>query len=175
MPTVIDGRASAQRYRLGIVVSRFNGEVTARLLQGALDCLRQHGASDKKIDVFYCTGSFEIPQVARKAAGTKRYEALICLGCVIRGETPHFEYVAGEAARGISNAALVTGVPMSFGVLTTDTVEQAMERSGGSLGNKGWDAALSAIEMAALWSKMKASRPSMLKDSKEHTNLAGEA
>ncbi|MFQ5798888.1 MAG: 6,7-dimethyl-8-ribityllumazine synthase [Bacteroidota bacterium] len=154
MPTVIEGNLSAQRYRLGIVVSRFNGEVTARLLQGALDCLREHGASDKKIDVFYCAGSYEIPQVARRVAGTKHYQALICLGCVIRGETPHFEYVAGEAARGISNAALATGIPMSFGVLTTDTVDQAMERSGGSLGNKGWNAALSAIEMATLWSRI---------------------
>jgi len=158
MHAVIEGNLSAQRYRLGIVVSRFNGEVTARLLQGALDCLRQHGASDKKIDVFYCAGSYEIPQVARKVAGTKRYQALICLGCVIRGKTPHFEYVAGEAARGISNAALATGIPMSFGVLTTDTVEQAMERSGGSLGNKGWHAALSAIEMAGLWGRIKRMR-----------------
>ena len=156
MPKVIEGSFSAQRFRLGIVVSRFNGEITARLLQGALDCLREQGANDKKIDVFYCAGSYEIPQVARKVAGTKRYQALICLGCVIRGETPHFEYVASEAARGISNAALATDIPMSFGVLTTGTVEQAMERSGGSLGNKGRDAALSAIEMATLWRGIKA-------------------
>lgn len=156
MPTVIEGNLSAQPFRFGIVVSRFNGEVTSRLLRGALDCLREHGASEKKLDVFYCAGAYEIPQVARRVAGTKRYQALICLGCVIRGETPHFEYVAGEAARGISNAALTTGIPISFGVLTTDTLEQAMERSGGTRGNKGWNAALSAIEMAALWDRIKA-------------------
>ncbi len=155
MPRVIEGSLSAERYKLGIVVSRFNGEITARLLQAALECLRTHGAKEKNIDVYYCAGSYEIPQVACQVARTKRYQALICLGCVIRGETPHFEYVAGEAARGISNAALATGTPMSFGVLTTDTVEQAMERSGGSHGNKGWDAALSAIEMASLWRKAK--------------------
>lgn len=155
MPTVIEGNLSAERYRLGIIVSRYNAEVTRRLLQGALDCLKQHGAVDRKIDVIYCAGSYEIPQIARRAASTKKYQALICLGCVIRGETSHFEYIAGEAARGITDAALSTGVPMTFGVLTTDTVEQAMERSGGSQGNKGWDAALSAVEMAALWSRVK--------------------
>lgn len=155
MPKVIEGNLSAEQFKFGIVVSRFNGEVTARLLQGTLDCLRQHGAKEKNIHVFYCAGSYEIPQVARRVAGTKRYQALICLGCVIRGETPHFEYVAREAARGISNAALATGIPLSFGVLTTDTLEQAMERSGGTRGNKGWDAALSAIEMAALWDRIK--------------------
>lgn len=134
--------------RYGIVVGRFNGFIGESLLKGALDGLRRHGVDDDRIDVAWVPGAFEIPLAARKMAGSGSYDAVICLGCVIRGATPHFDYVAGEAARGIASAARDTGVPVIFGVLTTENLEQAIERAGTKAGNKGWDAALAALEMA---------------------------
>jgi 6,7-dimethyl-8-ribityllumazine synthase len=142
---------STKGLRFGIIVSQFNDFVTHKLHDGALKCLEAHGITGSQVESFSCPGSFELPQVANRLAATGRYDALICLGCVIRGETPHFEYVAREAAHGIEQVALKTGVPITFGVLTTDTPKQALERAGGKVGNKGWDAALSAIEIAALF------------------------
>lgn len=154
MATMIEGNLLAGEQSFAIVVSRFNEFVTRRLLDGALDCFRRHGAADNQIDVVHCPGSFEIPQVAHHLALTKKYDAIICLGCVIRGETPHFEYVANAAANGIERAALLTGVPIVFGILTTDSLEQAIGRAGAKEGNKGWDAALSAIEMVNLFKSL---------------------
>lgn len=151
MPNVYQGRLTgAPGRRFGIVVSRFNGFISEPLLNGALDCLHRHGVADSDIDVAWVPGSFEIPLVARRLADSGRYAALICLGAVIRGATPHFEYVAGEASKGIAQVGLQTGVPVLFGVLTTDTIEQAIERAGTKAGNKGWEAALGALEMADL-------------------------
>ncbi|MBI3085106.1 MAG: 6,7-dimethyl-8-ribityllumazine synthase, partial [candidate division NC10 bacterium] len=139
----------------GIVVSRTNEFITARLLEGALDALRRHGAEEDQIDVVKVPGSFEIPLAAKRLATSGRYEAIICLGTVIRGATPHFEYIAGEVSKGVAAAAMETGVPVSFGVLTTDSIEQAVERAGSKGGNKGFDAACSAIEMANLFRERK--------------------
>ena len=134
--------------RIGIVAGRFNGFITESLLKGALDGLHRHGVEEDRIDVVWVPGAFEIPLVARKMAASGNYDAVICLGCVIRGATPHFDYVAGEAAGGIAAAARDTGVPVIFGVLTTENLEQAIERAGTKSGNRGWDAALAALEMA---------------------------
>lgn len=150
MATIREGSLSASPYRFAIAVSRFNEFITSRLLDSAVDCLKRHGAREDSIEVAYCPGAFEIPQLARQLAATGRYSAVICLGCVIRGETPHFEYVAQAAATGIEHAALDTRVPIVFGVLTTDSLQQAIDRAGGKSGNKGWDAAMAAIEMADL-------------------------
>jgi len=136
--------------RFAIVAARFNDFVVEALIRGALDALRRHGVVDKQIDIVRVPGAFDIPIVARKLALAHRYEALIALGCVIRGQTPHFDYVAGECAGGIARIALESGVPIAFGVLTTDTAEQAVDRAGGKAGNKGADAALVALEMANL-------------------------
>ncbi|MGB9774279.1 MAG: 6,7-dimethyl-8-ribityllumazine synthase [Bacteroidota bacterium] len=155
MPTIVEGKLSAEGCRFGIVVSRFHSIITNRLLEGALDCLRRHGASDSDIVVYYCPGAFEIPQVASSLATSKQYDALICLGAVIRGETPHYNYIATEVTKGIAQVALQTGIPVGLGVLTTDTIEQAIERAGSKQGNKGWDAALTAIEMVNLLRTMK--------------------
>jgi 6,7-dimethyl-8-ribityllumazine synthase len=144
----IEGNLDASKLSFGIVVSRFNEMVSKGLLEGALDCLKRHGAKEAKIDVVRVPGAFEIPMVAKKIA--KDYDAVICLGAVIRGGTPHFEYVASEAAKGIAKASMDTGVPVIFGVLTTDNLEQALERAGAKPGNKGFAAALSAIELANL-------------------------
>jgi 6,7-dimethyl-8-ribityllumazine synthase len=146
---------SAKGLMFGIIVSQFNDFVTHKLHDGALKCLKAHGITASHVESFSCPGSFELPQVANHLAATGRYNALICLGCVIRGETPHFKYVAKEAAHGIEQVALETGVPITFGVLTTDTPKQALERAGGKVGNKGWDAALSAIEMANLFGSIR--------------------
>ena len=146
----IEGQLSAKDLRCAIVVSRFNSLVTGQLLAGATDCLTRHGADPKNLTVIYCPGAYEIPQVAAQLAKRGSFDAVICLGCVIRGETPHFDYVAAEAAKGIAQVALQTGVPMTFGVLTTDNLEQALERAGAKGGNKGWDAALSALELVSL-------------------------
>lgn len=155
MPTVYEGRhITVQGRRFGIVVSRFNGFISEHLLNGALDGLRRHGVIDDDIDVVWVPGSFEIPLVAKRLAASGRYAALICLGAVIRGATPHFEYVAAEASKGIAQAALQSGVPVLFGVLTTETIEQAIERAGTKAGNKGWEAALGAIEMADLFAQL---------------------
>ncbi|ABK17072.1 6,7-dimethyl-8-ribityllumazine synthase [Syntrophobacter fumaroxidans] len=151
---IYEGKLLAQGLRFGIVVSRFNDFIGERLLGGALDALKRSGAEEKNIDVFKVPGAFEIPLVAKKAASTGRYDAVICLGAVIRGATPHFDYVANEVSKGIAHAGLEAGVPISFGVLTTDTIEQAIERAGSKSGNKGWDAAVAAIEMANLIKQM---------------------
>lgn len=156
------GRAKARSaskniagHRFAIVVSRFNSTVTKKLLDGTVRCLRQHRVSKKNVKVLYCPGAFELPQVANKLAFSNEWDAIICLGAVIRGETPHFEYVSSEAARGIQNVALWHTIPVVFGVLTTDTLEQALERAGGAHGNKGWDAALAAIEMIDVFKRLK--------------------
>ena len=140
----------AKGMRFALVASRFNEVVSRRLVDGALDCILRHGGAESGVEVFWVHGSFEIPFMAQSLARSGRWDALICLGAVVRGETPHFDYVAGEAARGIARVGLESGVPTVFGVLTTDTLEQAMERAGAKGGNKGWDAALSAIEMVNL-------------------------
>lgn len=150
MPRILEGHLSAEGLRFAIVVSRFNELITSQLLQGALEGLRRHGARDEQITVAWVPGSFEIPLVAQRLAKSGRFDAVIAIGAVIRGATPHFDYVAGAAASGISQAALQTGVPVVFGVLTTDTIEQALERAGIKAGNRGWDAAVTAIEMANL-------------------------
>ena len=145
----IRGEFLARGRRFALVVSRFNEIVTAKLLAGAIECLRAHGVDEEDLVVAWVPGAFELPAAAR-TKDASRYDAVICLGAVIRGETAHFEHVAGEAASGIRAAADETGVPVIFGVLTTDTFEQAMDRSGGKHGNKGWDAAMAAMEMASV-------------------------
>jgi len=150
MPTERKGGLSAKGLRLGIVVSRFNSFITERLLSGALDALARAGADEKKIEVVRVPGSFEIPVAAKRLAETGRYDALITLGCIIRGDTQHFDFISAEVTRGIQLAAVETGVPMAFGVLTTDTLEQAIDRAGAKSGNKGAEVALSAVEMATL-------------------------
>ena len=149
-PKTIEGELLARDLRFAILAARFNDFVVEPLIRGALDALRRHGVADKQIDIVRVPGAFEIPIVARKLALAHRHEALIALGCVIRGQTPHFDYVAGECAGGIARIALESGVPIAFGVLTTDTAEQAVDRAGGKAGNKGADAALVALEMANL-------------------------
>jgi 6,7-dimethyl-8-ribityllumazine synthase len=146
----LQGNLNAAGRSFGIVVSRFNSIVTGRLLDGALDCLVRHGADEKAVTVVYCPGSFEIPQVAMQMAASGRFDAIITLGCVVRGETPHFDYIAAEAAKGVAQVAMQTGVPTAFGVLTTETLEQALERAGAKSGNKGWDAAMTAIELVQI-------------------------
>ena len=157
---VIEGELSAQGLRFGIIASRFNSFITERLLAGAVDALERMGASAKGIDVVKVPGSLEIPVVAREMATSGNYDALICLGAVIRGDTPHFDYVAGESSRGIAAAGRETGVPTIFGVLTCNTLEQAIDRAGAKGGNKGFDAAMTAIEMANLSKELRASRKS---------------
>ncbi len=149
-----EGELQAKGLKFAIIASRFNDFITNRLLDGSVDALLRHGASEQNIDIIKVPGSFEIPLVAKKVAAGKSYDAVICLGTVIRGATPHFDYVAAEAAKGIAAASLDTGVPIAFGVLTTDTIEQAVERAGSKSGNKGWDAAMVAIEMAQLMKKL---------------------
>ena len=146
MPRLYEGSLDARGLRVALVVSRFNELLTERLLQGALDCLRRHGAAEDDLHVVRVPGSFELPLMARTLAASGTFDAVVCLGAVIRGDTPHFDYVAGEVARGVARTAYETGVPVGFGVLTTDTLEQAVDRAGAKSGNKGWDAALSAIE-----------------------------
>jgi 6,7-dimethyl-8-ribityllumazine synthase len=150
MSRVFEGQLSAQGLRFAVVVSRFNSFITERLLAGAMDALRRTGAADDAIDVVKVPGSWEVPLVASEIARQHRYDAVICLSAVIRGETPHFDYVAAEAAKGVAHAAMDTGVPVAFGVLTTNTLEQAIDRAGAKGGNKGFDAAMTAIEMASL-------------------------
>ena len=148
--TTFEGQLRGEGLSIAIVVSRFNELVTRALLAGARDGLARHGVEPEGVDVAWVPGSFEIPLTARKLAESGRYQAVICLGAVIRGETPHFDHVANQASSGIARVALDTGVPIIFGVLTADTLEQAMERAGGKMGNKGYDAAVDAIEMANL-------------------------
>jgi len=157
MPLTYQGQLNAKGLTFGIIVSRFNEFITAKLLSGALDCLQRHGAADQNIDIVWVPGSFEIPIAAKKLATQGKYNAVICLGALIRGATPHFDYIAAEATKGIASISLETEVPVSYGVITADTLEQAIERAGTKAGNKGWDAALSAIEMADLFTKLKES------------------
>ncbi|MCD6351169.1 MAG: 6,7-dimethyl-8-ribityllumazine synthase [Armatimonadetes bacterium] len=154
MPEVIEGQLDAKGLKFAIVVSRFNDFVTARLLEGALDALRRHGADEDSIALVWVPGSFELPMAASKCAESGKYDAVIALGAVIRGATQHCQYVASEAAKGIAQAALRTGVPVIFGVITPDTLEQAIERAGARLPNRGFDAAMSAIEMANLMKQL---------------------
>jgi 6,7-dimethyl-8-ribityllumazine synthase len=148
MARMIEGKLWGEGFRFGIVISRFNGFITERLLEGAVDGLVRHGVRDDDIDVLRVPGAFEIPVAAKRLATQNRYHAILCLGVVIRGATPHFDYVAGQVSSGIASVALDTGVPCIFGILTTETIEQAIERAGTKMGNKGWEAALSAVEMA---------------------------
>lgn len=150
MGKTFEGNLDASKLKVGIVVSRFNELISKGLLEGATDCLKRHGAKEESIDIVWSPGSFELPLVAKKLAKSGKYNAVICLGAVIRGGTPHFEYIASEAAKGIAKVTLETEVPVIFGVLTTDTLEQALERAGAKPGNKGFSAALSAIEFANL-------------------------
>ena len=150
MSRVIEGKLNAQGMKFGIIVSRFNNFVTDRLLEGALDGLKSHGGEERNIDIVRVPGAFEIPLLAEKMAAGGQYDALICLGAVIRGDTPHFEYISDSVTRGIGHIVLQHRVPISFGVLTTNNVEQAMERAGAKTENKGFEAALTAIEMASL-------------------------
>ncbi len=146
----LEGNLLAKGLRFGIVVSRFNSFISDRLLEGAMDALRRSGAEEEACSVVRVPGAFEIPLAAKKMAKSGRYDAIICLGCVIRGATPHYAYIAAEVTKGIASLSLESEVPVAFGVLTTDTIEQAVERAGTKAGNKGFDAALSAIEMANL-------------------------
>jgi 6,7-dimethyl-8-ribityllumazine synthase len=146
----IEGKLDAQGLRFGIVIARFNEFISGKLLSGCLDGLNRHGADSGNIDIVWSPGAFELPLLAKKLAGSKKYDAIICLGAVIRGATPHFDYVAAEVSKGVANVGLETGVPVIFGVLTTDNIEQAIERAGTKSGNKGFDASLAAIEMANL-------------------------
>jgi 6,7-dimethyl-8-ribityllumazine synthase len=155
MARVVEGVLSAKGLSFGIVASRFNEFITGRLLEGALDALRRHGAEEERITIARVPGAYEIPLAAKRMAASGRYDALLCLGTVIRGATPHFEYIAGEVAKGVAMVGLETGVPIAFGVLTTDSIEQAVERAGTKAGNKGFDAACSAIEMANLLRELK--------------------
>ncbi len=151
MRNIYSGQLIADGLRFGIVVGRFNDFITGRLLSGAEDALKRHGVDiDTQVDVAYVPGAYEIPLLVKKMAESKKYDAVICIGAVIRGSTPHFDYVAAEVSKGIATVSINTGVPCIFGVLTTDTIEQAVERAGTKSGNKGWDAAVAAIEMANL-------------------------
>lgn len=150
MPRIVEGNLVDAGGRYAIVVARFNDFVTSRLVDGALDALAQHGVKTADVPVVKVPGAFEIPLIARRLAESERYDAIIALGCVIRGGTPHFDYVAGEAAKGVAAVSVSTGVPVAFGVLTTDTIEQAIERAGTKMGNKGAEAALTAMEMVNL-------------------------
>lgn len=151
MGRTFEGKFTAGSAQIAIVASRFNDFFTRELLDGALDCLRRHGVADKSIDTAWVPGGFEIPMAAKRLAQSGRYAAVICLGCIIQGDTPHFQYVAGEVTKGIAQVSLETGVPIAYGVVTAETLDQAIERSGTKAGNKGFDAALTALEMIDLW------------------------
>ncbi|MDR6123846.1 6,7-dimethyl-8-ribityllumazine synthase [Bacillus sp. SLBN-46] len=150
MGYTFEGNLVGSGLKVGIVVGRFNEFITSKLLGGAQDALKRHGVEEANVDIAWVPGAFEIPLIAQKMANSKKYDAVITLGTVIRGSTPHFDYVCNEAAKGVSATALTSGIPVIFGVLTTDSIEQAIERAGTKAGNKGWDAAVSAIEMANL-------------------------
>jgi len=152
MPKMFEGKLDARGKRVALVVSRFNDLVTSRLTSGALDCLIRHGASEGNISIFKVPGSFEISPLCKKLAKSKNFDAVIAIGTVIRGDTPHFDYIAREVAKGVAQAAMESEVPVVLGVLTTDTLEQALERAGAKAGNKGAEAALSAIELMSLYS-----------------------
>ena len=150
MANILEGKLDAKGMRFGIIVSLFNKVVTEKLLEGAVDALKSHGGKEENIDIVRVPGAFEIPLIAHKMAASGKYDALVCLGAVVRGDTPHFEYIAAAVTRGIGNAILEHKLPISFGVLTTNNIEQALERAGSKMENKGFEAALTAIEMASL-------------------------
>jgi len=154
MSSVFEGALLGKGLRIAVVVARFNEFITGKLLSGAKDALNRHGVSEDDIDVAWVPGSFEIPLVAQKLAMSKKYDAVVCLGTVIRGATPHFEYIAAEVSKGVAKVGLDSGIPVIFGVITADTLEQAIERAGTKSGNKGFDAAVGAIEMANLLKKL---------------------
>ncbi len=151
---VIEGQLNAAGKRFALVVSRFNEFISKRLLEGALDCLKRHGAAEEDLAVIWVPGSFELPYLASLLAKRKKYDSIICLGAIIRGETPHFDYIASQVSRSINQISLLSDLPVIFGVITVETIEQAIERAGTKRGNRGWSAALSAIEMVSLVSKM---------------------
>ncbi len=151
MPKIIEGKLDAKGLRVGLLVSRFNSFVSDRLVEGAIDALLRHGGEQDDISVVRVPGAFEIPPTAKQMAQSGRYDAIVCLGAVIRGATPHFEYVSAEVSKGVASVSIDSGIPVTFGVLTTDTIEQAIERAGSKAGNKGFDAAVAAIEMANLY------------------------
>jgi 6,7-dimethyl-8-ribityllumazine synthase len=151
---IYEGKLIGQGLKFGIVTGRFNEFIVSKLLSGALDGLKRHGVEEENIEITWVPGAFEIPLMAKKMAQSGKYDAVICLGAVIRGATPHFDYVASEVSKGIANVSLETGVPVIFGVLTTDTIEQAIERAGTKAGNKGYEASVTAIEMANLINEM---------------------
>jgi 6,7-dimethyl-8-ribityllumazine synthase len=152
---IIEGNLIGKGLKIGIILSRFNNFITNRLLEGCIDALKRHSVEESDIDVYKVYGSFEIPAVARKVVNLKKYDAVICLGAIIRGETPHFDYVAAETSKGIAQVSLDSDIPVIFGIITADTVEQAIDRAGLKDGNKGADAAVAAIEMANLYKSMK--------------------
>ena len=150
MPKIIEAKLQAEGKKFALVVSRFNDFITDKLLGGAVDGLLRSGARDKDVEIVKVPGAFEIPLIAKKMAATGRYNAVICIGAVIRGTTPHFEYVSAEVSKGVAKVGLESEIPVIFGIVTTDTIEQAIERAGSKAGNKGWDAAITAVEMANL-------------------------
>jgi len=154
MPMVVEGRLSAEGFRFAIIVSRFNDFICSRLMEGAMDALVRHGSDEERILIIKVPGAFEMPLAARKLAQAGLYDAIICLGAVIRGATPHFDYVAAEVSKGIASVALESDIPVTFGVLTTDNLEQAIERAGSKSGNKGYEAAMAAIEMVNLFKEL---------------------
>ncbi len=154
MPKTIEGQLLAKGFRFAIIVSRFNDFISSRLVEGAMDALQRHGAGEEQVSLVKVPGAFETPLAAKKLAESGKYDAVICLGAVIRGATPHFDYVAAEVSKGIANVALECSVPITFGVLTTDNLEQAIERAGSKSGNKGYDAAMAAIEMVNLFKEL---------------------
>jgi 6,7-dimethyl-8-ribityllumazine synthase len=151
---ITEGILTAKGKKFALIVSRFNEVISKSLLSGSIDCLKRHECEDENISVIHVPGAFEIPSAAKKIALSKKYDAIICLGAVIRGATPHFDYIAAEVSKGIAQVGLETAVPVIFGVITSDSIEQALERAGTKAGNKGWDAAISAIEMADLFTKI---------------------
>jgi 6,7-dimethyl-8-ribityllumazine synthase len=156
MPNVYEGNLIGTGLKIGITVGRFNSFITEKLLDGALDALKRHGTNPDDIDIFRIPGSFEIPATAKRLAESEHYDVIICIGAVIRGATPHFDYVAGESAKGIAQVSFNTGIPVIYGVITTETIEQAIERAGTKAGNKGAEAAVAAIEMANLYKQIDA-------------------
>ena len=155
MPNIYEGQLAAKGKKFALVVGRFNELISRKLMEGALDCIARHGGNLDDVDIAWVPGSFEIPMAAKRFASLKKHDAIVCLGAVIRGATPHFEYISAEVTKGIANVSLESGIPVTYGVITSDTLEQALERAGTKSGNKGWDAALSAIEMADLFTIMK--------------------
>jgi 6,7-dimethyl-8-ribityllumazine synthase len=154
MKNTIEGNLAPANHKFGIIVSRFNEFITKRLLDGALDCLNRHGVDENSIEVIFCPGAFEISQTTQYLINSNKYDAVICLGCIIRGETPHFDHLSNAVSTGLTRIALTAQIPVIFGVLTTDSLEQAIERAGSKGGNKGWEAALSAIELIDLYKKI---------------------